>query len=249
MVNSIEHIKKIAYSYDINIQLHKAGMNQYKFLPEKYFLDPAWKDLVKSDFNSDGKDIKRFLNPQDGQNYIDLGCYINLITLELDKWHSLYYGVDISGEIIKLLKEFVKREQLQIGGLYKKGLEKLPFKNNFFQIGTCINVLEYHDKDYVSLALKEIHRVLDHNAKFVCDIPNKEHPAFKLMLKIENYLGRPNLFQYKRSTFENMLKPLFHVQKFNEKELMIRYYLKKREYAPLDSARGAVKFKRSQKKC
>jgi SAM-dependent methyltransferase len=228
MNKSIEHVKKIAYSYDINIQLHKIGMNQYKYLPNRYFNDPAWKDLVASDFNSDGKDIKRFLKPQASQNYIDLGCYINLINLELHKWPCVYYGVDISGEIIKVLKEFVKREKIPIGGLYKRGLDKLPFKNKLFQIGTCINVLEYHDKEYVNIAMKEIHRVLDINAKFVCDIPNKQHPAFKLMLKIENYLGRPNLFQYQRSTFERMIKPLFDIVNLNDKELMIRYYLKRK---------------------
>jgi len=74
-----------------------------------------------------------------------------------DKRSSLYYGVDISNEIIQTLNNFVEENDLHIGSLYSGSVHETPFNNNEFDIGDCIGVLEYYDKYFVEKVLKEIH--------------------------------------------------------------------------------------------
>lgn len=107
-----------------------------------------------------------------------------------DNWASLYYGVDISPKTIDLLKEYVISKNIKVGELICCGLHDTPFNVNTFDIGACIGVLEYFDNDYVEKALIEFYRILKPNSRFVLDIPNIGGSMGKIMMSIENYIGR-----------------------------------------------------------
>ncbi|MBI5348532.1 MAG: methyltransferase domain-containing protein [Chloroflexi bacterium] len=62
--------------------------------------------------------------------------------------------------------------------------DSLPFANNSFDVITASWLLEHLAQP--EIVFKEIHRVLDHNGKFIFLTPNFNHP-----LLITNYLLRP----------------------------------------------------------
>jgi len=72
--------------------------------------------------------------------------------------------------------------------------------------------------------LAELNRVLKPQAKMVLDIPNLEHPDVNLMFKIEEFLGRPNI-PNSRESFEEVLKPLFSIERLDDSRVMIKYFI------------------------
>jgi SAM-dependent methyltransferase len=218
-------IEVITGSYDLSVELKKNKINPVNFLPQRFWSDPEFNNLLSCRFNSGMGDIRRYLKPKINEKYIDLGCYLNLCNYNLHKWPSKYYGVDSSIMVIDELKNFVKKNRIKIGGLYNSRIDALPFKDNYFQLATCLNVFEYYNLEYINIALAEIHRILDDSAKFIVDVPNIEHSSLPLAYKIEKFLGRPNLFKYPRNRFEKLLKNRFMIQKYDDSNLMVRYYL------------------------
>jgi SAM-dependent methyltransferase len=109
-------------------------------------------------------------------NFIQLGCSVTLKTRGYDKWPSTYYGVDIRKETIQFLYEYVAKNNLSIGSLYCGSVHETPFAESYFDIGDCVGVLEYYDRDFVLKAIQEIHRIMKPNGKFVLDIPNIASP-------------------------------------------------------------------------
>lgn len=66
--------------------------------------------------------------------FLDVGSCANLITKELYKWPSEYYGIDISPKLIEATKNFVKKNSIKIGGLYEEEVSNMHFEDNFFDI-------------------------------------------------------------------------------------------------------------------
>ncbi|MBU4501413.1 MAG: class I SAM-dependent methyltransferase [Nanoarchaeota archaeon] len=106
--------------------------------------------------------VKNFL-PRNGNGLklLDLGCGTGLVALDLSKKGYDSYGLDVMDEAIKYcnlrgLKNVVKGSIL-----------KIPFKENSFDIATCIDVI-YHE--YVTddvKSLKEIFRILKPGGRLV----------------------------------------------------------------------------------
>lgn len=132
---------------------------------------------------------------------------------QYDLWPSTYYGVDISPKTIQLLHEFVRKKNILVGGLHCCSIHKTPFDDNYFQIATCIGILEYFEKDFVYEAIVEAHRIIQPNGKFVLDIPNFESPVFEVTKLIEAYLGRPDQFDMPIHEFENLVKKYLKLRK------------------------------------
>ena len=224
------NLEKISNSYDNAID---SEINQYENLPAEIINHPNYKTYKKCCESSDKNNsanpkIIEFLKPLKGMKFIDLGCSANLINYDLYNWASEYYGVDVSRNTIKLLKNFAKDNNLKVGGLYCCAIHEMPFSDIFFDIGACIGILEYFQSKYVINALTEISRILKPGAKLVLDIPNWNHPASSVMAKIEEYMGRPDLFDMSVDDFENLLKSAFGIIKKTE-SMMITYYLEKIE--------------------
>ena len=58
----------------------------------------------------------------------------------------------------------------------------------------------------------EAHRIIKPNGKFVLDIPNIESPTGRIMMLIEDYMGRPDKFDMLPQEFEDMLKNYFEIE-------------------------------------
>ena len=164
--------------------------------------------------------------------FIQLGCSLNLMLKGYDKWPSIYHGVDISSKTIQILNDFVAKNNLSIGSLYCRSVHETPFDNSYFDIGECIGVLEYYKKDFVEKAIMEIHRIMKPNGKFALDIPNITSPSGRMMMLIEEYMGRPDKFNMLPQEFEDMLKKYFVIEEISSVKdisMVVGYYLRCRK--------------------
>ena len=216
MDNHLEIIKR-AYDKGIVEGRKGNGIHWSEDLPEYIANDPEWpayQKLLEASVPTSGRaEVKDYLSPEKGMNFVDLGCCLNLRSRGYAKWPSTYHGVDISPETIKLLHEFVERYNFSVGALYCGGIHETPFEDNYFDIGTCIGVLEYFERDYIEKALIEAHRIIKPNGKFIIgEIPNITSTFCRLYMMIEEYLERPVNFNMSLQEFEDMLKKYFTIE-------------------------------------
>jgi SAM-dependent methyltransferase len=210
-------LELIAKSYDRHfIEYEKNGSLSYDNLPDYITNSPNykyWKNESESNWQDNRRiELKDYLAPAKNMNFIQLGCSMNLKTKGYYKWPSVYYGVDISNETIQTLRWFVSENNISIGSLYCGSVHETPFAESYFDIGECIGVLEYYEKDFVLKAIKEFYRLLKPGGKFVLDIPNIESPSGQMMMSIEECMGRPDKFDMLPGEFEDMIKDYFEIE-------------------------------------
>jgi SAM-dependent methyltransferase len=224
MKNQLDAIKK---AYDLTVEQYRMGINPLDDVPDDIKNSPFYKSLTvdKSALDSSAPDIKEYLAPDAGMRFLDAGCSANIVNYRLDHWPSTYYGVDISPRLIEAMKNFVKCEQVSVGGLYVAEVTGLPFDNNFFDICAVIGVMEYCTLEYIGEALMELNRVMKPGARAVIDIPNKNHPHVLDMIKLEKHMGRTS-FLHSQAAFEKILKPLFVTGRIDDSRVMIKYFVR-----------------------
>jgi len=208
----MKQLKQIAKSYDRHfIEYGKKDSLGYDNLPD-YITNhpeyPAWE----AENGIDGREpIKAYLSPEKGMNFVSLGCSVSFMRKEYDQWPSTYHGVDISKRTIQTLKRFAAKNKLPIGSFQCGSIHETPFGDSFFDIGECIGVLEYYEKDFVLKAIREFHRIMKPNGKFVLDIPNVSSPSGRVAMLIEACMGRPDKFDMSPREFEDMLADYFEI--------------------------------------
>lgn len=224
-------LRLIEKSYDTAIRLGRKGIDLYKDLPEHITHDPDYPIFEKmmmeeGDSNSGRKEIKDYLSPNNTMKFIDLGCCLNLMFRGYGVWPSIYHGIDISGKTIQLLNEFITEKRLAIGSLHCGSIHDTPFDDNYFDIGACIGVLEYFEKDFVASAIIEAHRIIKPDGRFVLDIPRIGSPECRIMMVIETHLGRPDRFDMSSPEFEDILENYFETEKKEKAGPMTQYFLR-----------------------
>jgi Methylase involved in ubiquinone/menaquinone biosynthesis len=229
-------LELVAKSYDRGIGLGRKGLDSYQNFPEHITNDPDYPLFQKAraeglDSDSGSAAVKEYLSPSSNMKFVDLGCCLNLVSYRYNEWPSLYYGVDISKETIALLDELVTKRNLAIGSLYCGSIHQTPFDDNSFDIGACIGVLEYYERDFAAKALLEAQRIMTPNGRFVLDIPDNENRRRRFMNLIEEQLGRPTKFDLSVQEFEHMLQDYFEVEKTENlaEVAMIKYFLRCRK--------------------
>jgi ubiquinone/menaquinone biosynthesis C-methylase UbiE len=222
-----DNLERVRKAYDLTVEQFRNGIDPFANIPDEIKNSPFYKSLQSESvsLNSSATDVKEYLTPSSGMNFLDAGCSANLVNYRLDKWPSTYYGVDISPALIAAMKGFVKREKLAIGGLEVAEISDLPFADNFFDIAAVIGVLEYCSLEYIKTAVKELNRVLKLGAKAVMDIPNPDHPYVTDMQRLEEYLQRP-IYIHPRAEFEAILAPHFSIERVDDSRVMIKYFIK-----------------------
>lgn len=121
--------------------------------------------------------------PSQGQLILDAGCGPGTYGLILAEEGNEVIGIDISTEFVKRATDRGNRKGLrfsaQIGDL-----ERLPFKDNSFEICFCGWVL-HHFSD-ICLAVEELYRVLKPGGLMALAEPNESSIAAKLSRFVEN---------------------------------------------------------------
>ncbi|WP_105616389.1 class I SAM-dependent methyltransferase [Vallitalea okinawensis] len=224
------HLELVAKSYDKAIDFGRRGIDLYENLPEHITNHPDYPMFQRLKMegqlsDSGRKEIKDYLSPNANMKFIDLGCCLNLMFNGYDNWLSIYHGVDISSKTIQLLNEFVMKKRLPIGSLYCGSIHETPFETNYFDIGACVGILEYFEKDFIEKAIIEAHRIIKPYGKFVLDVPNFDSPVFRITMLIEEHLGRADKFNMSSQEFDVMLKDYFEIEKTEKVAGMIQYFL------------------------
>jgi len=134
--------------------------------------------------------VREFLAPSAGQRLLDVGCGADLIVHRLDRWPSVFHGVDLCGELLVETRRFASQNGVALGGLTLAHAAALPYRDEAFDLLVCIGVLEYGPQAYARQALEEMARVLRPGGRAVIDFPNAGHPRIDAIREIEAARGR-----------------------------------------------------------
>lgn len=129
---------------------------------------------------------------------LDLGCGIGLSLSFIGQVFKNSIGCDISENSVKATKEILKKHKIKTPVILCKK-DKLPFRDNYFDIVTFIEVIEHVENP--DAVLKEIRRVLKPDGVLHITTANKWwpiEPHFKLPFL--SYLPR-NLADFYVKTF------------------------------------------------
>lgn len=119
------------------------------------------------------KEVAKVSDPIKGR-LVDIGCHSGLFTKEIIKFVKPreIYGIDISMQSIKKAQKRIKNGIFQVADAHS-----LPFKNNFFDIIFCLEVLEHVDDP--KKVVREIYRVLKTDGYVIMLIPT-DNLLFKI---------------------------------------------------------------------
>jgi SAM-dependent methyltransferase len=224
--------EQVGQTYDWAIECGRRGVDLYQTLPVHITQDPdypLYQKMVEAGETADSgrPQVREYLAPEAGMNFVDLGCCLNLLFRGYAGWPSAYYGVDISRKTIALLSSEVKKRGLVVGGLHRGSVHDTPFAAEAFDIGACIGVLEYYEGDFVAQALREAARILKPGARLVLDIPDKGTPEGRIAMAIEAHLGRPGRYNLFQRDFEALIKEAFAIDKKEKAGPMVQYFLRR----------------------
>lgn len=105
-----------------------------------------------------------------GERVLDVGCSEGLQAIEIAKQRLIVYGVDPSKEQIAKFKKRAKVEKVNCIALIGS-VEKLKFKNNFFDAVISTEVFEHIPN--LKKAINECYRVLKPGGRICVSIPTK----------------------------------------------------------------------------
>jgi ubiquinone/menaquinone biosynthesis C-methylase UbiE len=226
-----QQLDMVSKAYDLSVEQYEKGIDPLDTVPEEFKETHEFQEFVsylktaKQLCGSGARDIEKFLKPESHMRFLDVGCCANIANYRLDTWPSVYHGVDISPALIDAMKDFVAARGIHIGGLWVADAANLPFEDNYFDICAVIGVFEYCTLDYTKQSLTELNHVLKSYSKMVLDIPNPEHKFVDIMMRVEKYLGRPNML-HPREEFERLLKSFFSIEHLDDSQVMLKYYVK-----------------------
>lgn len=224
-------VKIVAESFDRTLKMSHQGINQYMKLPAYITSSPMYVkyQMIRNDSETDSGNpqIYEFLKPSSEMKFVDLGCCLNLINRGYDKWESLYYGVDISKEVMRDLNMFIQSRGITVGGLVLCDMENTPFEESSFDIGTCIGSLEYYSQKKIESIICEFYRIIKPNGRIVIDIPNSFSEEGYISRLVEEYLGRKDDFDMSEVEFEKLIEKYFFIRG-KEKIDTVVYYLEKK---------------------
>ena len=223
-----ERLDLIRRAYDEAARKYRDGVDPLEAVPAEFRESAAFREFFREaalgHSHSNALADREFLDPRAGMRFLDGGCSANLAAYGFDRWPCLYYGVDVSAEVIGAMRSFAARERIVVGALEVAELRALPFGAGFFDLASVVGVLAYFDLDYVERALLELRRVLKHGARLVVDIANPDHPRVDTMFEFEAYLGMP-LVAKSRSEFEGALGGKFRIKAVDDSRVMLKYFV------------------------
>ena len=119
---------------------------------------------------------------------LDLGCGTGEYTLSLAQAGFKVVGGDLSKSMLAVAKSKTREHKLaEKIQFIRLESTKLPFQNNFFDMITCIALLDWVPDSYRLLA--EANRVLKHQAKLIVCVDALWNP-YRIYRKIQRFIGR-----------------------------------------------------------
>lgn len=142
-------------------------MNNLSSLNERLYTKVFTKENTSYNYQESRK-YKEIIKLIDNQpkRILDIGCGDGVFTKILkDSFKSEVYGIDISKKALKKAqKRGIKIKNYDIDG------KKLPFKNNYFDLVICGDVIEHIIN--TSKLIKEVKRILKKGGIVIASVPN-----------------------------------------------------------------------------
>lgn len=107
---------------------------------------------------------EKLSDQKEGSLLLDLGCGSGRDLRYFAKKKIKTIGIDISYNLLRYAYDFSKRPVVQANMI------SLPFNNGSFDVVWAIGTLLHIPRDYVQLALSEIHRVLKRKSIFITSV-------------------------------------------------------------------------------
>ena len=149
----------------------KAAQKEFREEPMKDFYHnkfAGWPSRLRV------KKVLEELGEVRNKRVLDIGCEAGFISFKiLDKKPSELYSIDIVEEALNEFKEKLKKRNYKVKIVIKKAfLQKMPFKNGFFDSAVCTEVIEHAPE--IEKGFKEMARVLKGGGKLVLTFPNEK---------------------------------------------------------------------------
>jgi len=117
--------------------------------------------------------ISGLLDPQPGQKIIDIGCGVGTFVYAAAKQKAIAYGLDYSHESLKIAKVLSEKFNTEITSEFVTGSAlSLPYKDSSFDKVVIADFIEHITDAEKEILLKEVHRVLKHQAEGIIFTPN-----------------------------------------------------------------------------
>ncbi|MBI2621822.1 MAG: class I SAM-dependent methyltransferase [Candidatus Levybacteria bacterium] len=139
--------------------------------------NPVGKLFLNNFLNS----VVKTIRPLNINSVLDVGCGegFTLARLQKEKIGKEYEGIEYDGEAIELGKKLYPRLTIKKGDIYK-----LPYKDNFFDLVVCTEVLEHLENP--KKAYKELIRV---SHKYILlSVPNEPFFTWQRLARFQNIL-------------------------------------------------------------
>lgn len=132
--------------------LHQDSRHRTKYPAEKVV------QFVFRNFERSGK-----------ERVLDLGCGAGRHVVFMGKEKIIPYGIDFSDEGISYTKEMLQQYGMKqyVDNMQVGTIEKLPYRDNFFDGIICYGVLYYLSYEKINQVIAEIKRVLKKDGKFL----------------------------------------------------------------------------------
>ena len=129
-----------------------------------------WEDKINKSETEKRLNIvyKKIFNPISlrEKKFLDIGCGLGFFSLRAGKLGANVYGIDIGSNLIKICKKRYPKGKFSVASA-----ERIPFKDNSFDIILCTEVIEHVNNQ--QKVIDEIFRVLKQGGHLVITTPNR----------------------------------------------------------------------------
>jgi len=124
------------------------------------------------------------LNPKENESILDVGCGSGFFAREAAKRHAKVVALDMSENMLKVAKEFAKRENLNIKFVIGDA-KNLHFKDSSFDKLIAVDLIEHLTNP--EIFIKEIGRVIKSGGKVVLAWPHSKS-LYRVKYYFEKYI-------------------------------------------------------------
>jgi ubiquinone/menaquinone biosynthesis C-methylase UbiE len=138
--------------------------------------DVLVKDIFRATTAPENREIEKFLGDVKGKDILEIGCGFGEASVYLAMKGARVTASDISKIMVNFVKRLAKYNKVEME-VCQASAEKLPFKDNSFDVVYAANVLHHVD---ILATIMEVKRVLKKGGKFVCWDPLKDNPLINI---------------------------------------------------------------------
>ncbi|MDY6939189.1 MAG: class I SAM-dependent methyltransferase [Cyanobacteriota bacterium] len=160
-------------------------------LPEEVEAMPIFRDWAAGKLQSRvASPFWEMAKPKKNQHCLDIGCGVSFLIYPWWEWNAFFYGQEISN----VARDALQSRAPQLNSKLFKGVEmgaahELEYEANRFDLAIATGFSCYFSRDYWSVVMQQVKRVLKPEGQFVFDVLNPEAALAEDWAILETYLG------------------------------------------------------------